>query len=276
MSLTPTAAHAEFLRHLLDPPHVGELDDADWIGEAGSLGQGEYIRLFARAEAERFTEVRFMAMGCSATLAAASALTELLQGQTLATAAQIGSGEIALRLGELPQDQAHGAHLAAMALLALLADAKGEILPPGADRLVCTCYRVSEGMLRQAISTRHLKSLDDVTAATMAGKGCRSCHREIHALLAEARGPKPRFLPAAPPQPSLQQQVAQVMDQLDLLKPRLRSVGTDVTLLDLAGNRLIVQGTSLRCPDGSEDLRGWLERELRDRLWPSLTVEMAS
>ena len=267
-----------FVRHLTNPPHAGEMPGADWIGDAGSLGQGELIRLFARADGDRMTEVRFMAFGCAATLAAASALTELLQGATLTDARRIGPGEIASALGDLRQDQAHGAHLAHLALLGLLADARGEVLPLTDSPLVCTCFRVSEGTLRTTIAERHLRTLEQVTQATMAGKGCGSCHSDIRALIATTlgpRGPKPAFVPAlAVDALSLQQKASRIMDQLEILRPILQANGSDALLTDLSGDVCVMRFLGQHGPDGHTPLPVWLETQLRAALWPEITVEV--
>ncbi|MBC7544814.1 MAG: iron-sulfur cluster assembly scaffold protein [Candidatus Sericytochromatia bacterium] len=279
MSAHPAHAPTPFERHLIDPPFAGELPGADWIGEAGSLGQGEVIRLYARADGDRMTAVRFMAFGCAATLTAASVLAELLQQVTLAEAQRIGPGEIAAALGDLRQDQAHGAHLAHQALLGLLADSRGEILPLTDSMLVCSCFRVSEATLRDIIGQRQLRTLEQVTVATMAGKGCGSCHSEIRILIASLtapRGPKPAFVPpAASGTLSMQQKASRILDQLDILRPVLQANGADALLTDLEGDVVFVRFLGATAPDGHTPLPAWLETQLRTMLWPEIVVEVA-
>jgi NifU-like protein len=267
-----------FERHLADPPWFGEIPAADWIGEAGSLGEGELIRLYARADGERLAELRFMAFGCAATLAAASAVTIRLQGRTLDEAKRLGAGDIAAELGGLRQDQAHGAHLAQRAVRELVADARGEILPVGESSLICTCYRVSETSLRQAIADRQLRTLDEVTAATMAGKGCGSCHADIRALIAAVtgpKGPKPRYVPQASGLLTMQQKAARILDHLELLRPLLQRSGSDALLVDLDGDTIVMRFLGTTAPDGHTPLPRWVEAQLQTALWPSLVVEVS-
>jgi NifU-like protein len=267
-----------FERHFADPPWAGELPGADWIGEAGSLGEGELIRFFAQADGERLAKVRFMAFGCAATLAAASAAANRLQGRTLDEAKALGPGDIAAELGGLRQDQAHGAHLAQQAVRELVADARGEILPVVESTLVCTCYRVSEASLRQAISDRQLCTLDQVAAATLAGKGCGSCHGEIRALiddLAAPRGPKPQYVPPPSASLSLQQKAARVLDQLETLRPRLQAAGTDALLVGIDGDTVIMRFLGSLGPDGHTPLPRWVEAQLQSALWPSVVVAVS-
>jgi NifU-like protein len=267
-----------FERHLTDPVWVGEIPAADWIGEAGSLGGGELIRLYARADGDRLAEVRFMAFGCAATLAAASAAATWLQGQSLAEAGRLGPGEIAAALGGLRQDQAHGAHLAHRAVCELVADARGEILPVVDPTLVCTCYRVSETTLRQAIADRQLRTLDQVATVTMAGRGCGSCHADIRALietLTAPQGAKPRYVPAATGSLTMQQKAARVLDQLDRLRPLLQQAGRDALLVDLDGDTLLMRFLGETAPDGHTPLPRWVEAQLQTTLWPSLVVTVS-
>jgi NifU-like protein len=267
-----------FERHLADPPWAGELAGADWIGEAGSLGAGELIRLFARADGERLAEVRFMAFGCAATLASASAAATWLQGRSLGEAKILGAGDIAAELGGLRQDQAHGAHLAYRAVQELVADARGEILPVSDTTLICTCYRVSEATLRQTIRDRQLRTLDQVAAATLAGKGCGSCHGDIRALIeAEAapKGPKPQYIPTGSTTMTMQQKAARIMDHLEALRPLLQRSDRDALLVDLRGDTVIMRFLGQTAPDGHTPLPRWVEAQLQNALWPSLTIEVS-
>lgn len=278
MSLATPSDLSAFERHLVDPLWAGELAGADWIGEAGSLGEGELIRLYARGDADTLTEVRFMAFGCAATLAAASAAATWLQGRSLDAAKALGSGEIAAALGGLRQDQAHGAHLAYRAVQELVADARHEILPVGDATLICTCYRVSAATLRQAIRDRHLRHLDEVAAATLAGKGCGSCHGDIRAMIeAEAgpRGPKPQFVPPAGANLTLQQKAARIMDHLEALRPLLQRSGSDALLVDLHDDTVVMRFLGQTAPDGHTPLPRWVEAQMQNALWPSLTIEVS-
>lgn len=62
---------------------------------------------------------------------------------------------------------------------------------PGADPsgpILCACFRLTAASLRKVIDERRCRTVDDVSAATGACRGCRTCLPEIEALLAEARG----------------------------------------------------------------------------------------
>lgn len=278
MSLALPADLTAFERHLADPPWAGELAGADWIGEAGSLGEGELVRFTARADGDRLAEVRVMAFGCAATLAAASAAASWLQGRSLDDAKALGSGDIAAELGGLRQDQAHGAHLAYRGVQELVADARGEILPVADPALVCTCYRVATATLRQTIQDRRLRTLDQVAAATLAGKGCGSCHGDIRALLAAAagpKGPKPQFLPPGAGDLTLQQKAARILDHLETLRPLLQRSGSDALLVDLHGDVVVMRFLGQTAPDGHTPLPRWVEAQLQLALWPALTVEVS-
>jgi nitrogen fixation NifU-like protein len=112
------------LDHFRHPRNVGELSDATAKVEATNPVCGDRLHLFAVIERGRIRETRFLCRGCTTAIACASWLTERLRGAALEDAATITPAEISNSLGGLPPATAHGAHLAADALKALLAQIK--------------------------------------------------------------------------------------------------------------------------------------------------------
>ncbi|SRR5579884_303664 len=109
------------LDHFQRPRNAGELPGADAEAEAQNPGCGDLLRVFAKVEDDHIREVRFLARGCTASIAAASVLTELLTGRSLAQARALGRDEIVEALGGLPNESMHASYLAMDAARALLA-----------------------------------------------------------------------------------------------------------------------------------------------------------
>jgi nitrogen fixation NifU-like protein len=108
------------LDHLQNPRNVDELARPAVRVEVSNPGCGDVLVVSVRFEAGRVAEARYKARGCTATIAAGSALTEWLAGRTRAELAEFRQATIEEALGGLPPASAHAAALAADALRALL------------------------------------------------------------------------------------------------------------------------------------------------------------
>lgn len=104
------------MRHLAQPVGAGALDHADAVGESGSASCGDLVRIGLRIEAGRVRDARFMAFGCGAAQAAASAACERLTGATLDRALLLSADQLDADLGDLGPVRRHGADTAADAV----------------------------------------------------------------------------------------------------------------------------------------------------------------
>jgi nitrogen fixation NifU-like protein len=111
---------ARVLDHFQHPRNAGELPGADADVEAQNPACGDILRLAAKRAGEKLTEVRFLARGCTASIAAGSAITELLQGRTLADARNLRREQVVEALDGLPNESMHATYLAMDAVKALL------------------------------------------------------------------------------------------------------------------------------------------------------------
>jgi nitrogen fixation NifU-like protein len=110
----------ELLDHFAHPRNVGELPPPAITVEVSNPACGDILRLSARIEGARIAEVAYKAKGCTASIAAGSALTELIQNRTPADLQRLTPGDLELALGSLPPESHHAAVLAADAIKALL------------------------------------------------------------------------------------------------------------------------------------------------------------
>lgn len=102
--------------HFSNPRNVGELVDADGVGETGSFKCGDTMTLYIKVRAGRIEDVKFQTYGCGAAIASSSMLTEMVKGKTLDEALQITNQDVANELGGLPPLKLHCSNLAADAL----------------------------------------------------------------------------------------------------------------------------------------------------------------
>jgi nitrogen fixation NifU-like protein len=102
--------------HFSNPRNVGELENADAIGETGSFKCGDTMKIYLKVEEGIIKDVRFQTYGCGAAIASSSMLTEMVKGKTLDQALQITNQDVADELGGLPPLKLHCSNLAADAL----------------------------------------------------------------------------------------------------------------------------------------------------------------
>jgi len=108
------------LEHFRKPRNGGELPPPSCRVEVSNPACGDVLILWVRFEGDRASAVRYQARGCTALVAAGSALTVLLEGMTRQEMAAVGAGEIEAALGGLPAESMHAAALCAAAVRALL------------------------------------------------------------------------------------------------------------------------------------------------------------
>ncbi len=108
--------------HFNSPRNVGELSDADGVGETGSFKCGDTMKLYIKVKDDRIEDVRFQTYGCGAAIASSSMLTEMVKGKKLDEAMQVTNQEVADKLGGLPPLKLHCSNLAADALHNAIAD----------------------------------------------------------------------------------------------------------------------------------------------------------
>jgi NifU-like protein involved in Fe-S cluster formation len=110
------------LEHLDNPRNAGEMPAATAHGVATNPVCGDLLHFYLKVEERRITAASFQVQGCPPSIAAASVLTEMLQGQTIEDARQFKAADVSAALGGLPRNKTHCAVLAIDALRAALAE----------------------------------------------------------------------------------------------------------------------------------------------------------
>jgi nitrogen fixation protein NifU and related proteins len=102
--------------HFSNPRNVGEIEDADGVGQIGNPVCGDVMRISIKVDKDHIDDVKFKTFGCGAAVATSSMVTEMVKGKTLAEAADISNKAVAEALGGLPANKMHCSNLAADAL----------------------------------------------------------------------------------------------------------------------------------------------------------------
>ncbi|MDP2921987.1 MAG: Fe-S cluster assembly scaffold protein NifU [Candidatus Omnitrophota bacterium] len=120
--------HTEYsekvMDHFRNPRNVGEIPDADGIGNVGNPVCGDIMRLYIKVDDGRITDAKFKTFGCGAAIATSSMVTEIVKGKTIEDALKISNRAVAEALGGLPKVKMHCSVLAEEALKSAIEDYK--------------------------------------------------------------------------------------------------------------------------------------------------------
>lgn len=187
--------------------HVGELENADGVGEHGSVACGDALKFMFRVERneddptrDRIVEAKFLTFGCTSAIAASEALCRIIEerGLTPIEALKVTNQDIVDYLEGLPTQKIHCSVMGAEALETAVFDwaskrgvdmaalgIKQANVDEHEGRLICKCFGITEPYLRRKIKELSLKTVDDVTGAIKAGGACGTCRGEIQDVLNE-------------------------------------------------------------------------------------------
>lgn len=110
------------MAHFSNPSNVGEIEDADGIGEVGNPTCGDMMTIYIKVNDNILTDVKFKTFGCGAAIATSSMITEMARGKTIEDALKITRADVAEELDGLPPIKMHCSNLAADALQAAIED----------------------------------------------------------------------------------------------------------------------------------------------------------
>lgn len=110
------------IEHYSNPRNVGEIQDADGIGEVGNPVCGDIMKMYLKIENGIIKDVKFKTFGCGAAIATSSVSTELVKGKTIDEALKLTNKEVVDELGGLPPVKLHCSVLAEEAIKSAIAD----------------------------------------------------------------------------------------------------------------------------------------------------------
>ena len=108
--------------HFLNPRNMGDVQEADGIGEVGAAACGDIMKFSLKIRDGKIEDARFKTFGCGSAIASSSMATELIKGRTLEEAKNFSNQEVVDALGGLPPVKIHCSVLAEEALKAAIED----------------------------------------------------------------------------------------------------------------------------------------------------------
>ncbi len=106
--------------HFTNPRNVGEIENADGIGEVGNAKCGDIMKMYLKIDGNVITDVKFKTFGCGAAVATSSMATELIMGKTIDEALQLTNKAVMEALDGLPAVKVHCSVLAEQAIKSAL------------------------------------------------------------------------------------------------------------------------------------------------------------
>lgn len=85
--------------HFTNPRNIGEIENADGIGEAGNPVCGDIMKIYLKVENDIVVDVKFKTFGCAAAIATSSITTELIKGKSIEDALKLSNKAVVEALG---------------------------------------------------------------------------------------------------------------------------------------------------------------------------------
>jgi nitrogen fixation NifU-like protein len=133
--------------HFAHPRNVGEIDDANAVGEVGNAVCGDIMKMYLKINDDNIIEdVKFKTFGCGAAIATSSMATELIKGKTVDEALKLTNKAVIEALDGLPPQKVHCSVLAEEAVKSAIAnyyDRKGikHNIPIHCDGECASCHK---------------------------------------------------------------------------------------------------------------------------------------
>jgi NifU-like protein len=269
--------------HFFNPRNVGEIEDADGIGEVGSLACGDALRLTFKLDKDgRIADAKFKTFGCASAIATSSVLTELIKGKTLDEAMKVTNKDIAEYLGGLPEQKMHCSVMGREALEAAIDNYRtgGTKKHQLQGNVVCTCFGVTDAEIERVVRENNLTTVEQVTNYCKAGGGCGGCKGEIEKIIQRIQGEKVKEQELPPPRKDKRLtniQKIQLIQQTinEQIRPALRAHGGNIELIDVAGDKVLIafRGMCAQCKVSEFTMKDVVEAKLREFVSESLYVE---
>ena len=260
------------MEHYRNPRNVGSIEDADAIGEAGSLSCGDMLKLYLKVDKNGIiTDAKFQTFGCGSAVASSSILTEMVIGKHIDEARKITNKQIVDALGGLPPEKMHCSVMVHEALEAAIADYYNEEITIHQDEeVVCNCFHITRTFLENEIKSNNLKTIDDVINYTKAGGACGRCQGKIKAILDNINSDKPKQENLTKTQLIIK--INNIIEKY--ISPELRKDGGDIELIDVEDNKIKVKlsGKCQLCNRSQLTFTHFVEATLREHIDENIEI----
>jgi NifU-like protein len=262
--------------HFLNPRNVGVIEDADGVGEVGSLSCGDALTFYFKLDENgKIKDAKFQTFGCASAIASSSALTEMVKGLTLEEAKKITNENIAEYLGGLPKEKMHCSVMGRDALEKAITCHLGEPEKEIEGEIVCECFGVTDLEIERVVNENHLSTIEEVTDYVKAGGGCGNCHDRIQEIIDTILGTERPVKKKVPVLTNLQK-IKLIEESIEReINPNLKKDAGSLQLVDVDGNRVMVRfgGSCASCVKSPVTLKHYVESRLRELVTPELEVE---
>jgi NifU-like protein len=262
--------------HFLNPRNVGVIEDADGVGEVGSLSCGDALTFYFKLDENgKIKESKFQTFGCASAIASSSALTEMVKGLTLEEAKKITNEDIAEYLGGLPKEKMHCSVMGRDALEKAITCHLGEPEKEVEGEIVCECFGVTDLEIKRVVKENHLSTIEEVTDYVKAGGGCGNCHDSIQEIIDTILGTERPVKKKVSVLTNLQK-IKMIEESIEReINPNLKKDAGSLQLVDVDGNRVMVRfgGSCASCVKSPVTLKHYVESRLRELVAPELEVE---
>ena len=106
----------QVMEHFTNPRNMGELLDANGVGEVGNAKCGDIMKIYLKIENGIIEDVKFKTYGCASAIATSSIATEMIKGMTITEALTVTNKMVIDKLGGLPAQKIHCSVLAEEAI----------------------------------------------------------------------------------------------------------------------------------------------------------------
>jgi NifU-like protein len=262
--------------HFLNPRNVGVIEDADGVGEVGSIACGDALTFYFKLDENgKIKDAKFQTFGCASAIASSSALTEMVKGLTLEEAQKITNEDIAEYLGGLPKEKMHCSVMGRDALEKAISCYRGEPAKIIEGNIVCECFGVTDREIERVVRENQLTTIEDVTDYVKAGGGCGNCHDRIQEIIDSIMGTRRPVRKKAPALTNLQK-IKLIEESIEReINPTLKKDAGKLELIDVDGNRVLVRlgGTCASCIKSPVTIKHYVESRLRELVSPEIVVE---
>ncbi len=280
--------------------YLGEIEDADGIGNKGSMACGDAIVFYLKVEKDemnplndRIIQVKYKTFGCTSAIASSEALCSIIETQQLTPieALSITNKDIVEFLDGLPKEKIHCSVMGEEVLESAVkdwAEKRGVDLSPYlreldkdkcmAGDMICECYDLTDIYIKKKIKEHKLKSVEEITNAIKAGGACGSCvdlDGGLQDMLDEIWKPKSEEIEKAPKKEIPQDLKAQVKRVIEkTIRPMLQLHGGDIELVEVKGTNVYctLKGACTSCPGAEATLQGVVENNLKELVHSDITI----
>ncbi|MEI8346557.1 MAG: iron-sulfur cluster assembly scaffold protein [Pseudomonadota bacterium] len=272
-----------FLKAVSNPAdsHMGEIADADGMGQFGSLACGDAIMFYFKTQAhptdpfqDQIIKAKYKTFGCTSAIAASEALCLIIEDKkpTALEALKITNKQIVDFLGGMPAQKIHCSVMGQEVLKIAVEDwakKRGVSLKENqhfGEAILCQCFQLTRNFVESKIKEMKLQSVEEVKHSLKAGSGCGHClegPQGIKQMLKDTWGEQTNKVASCcsglPPEKELLQMVEEVLQKE--VRPKIG----DVDVTEIKGHRLY-------CYLGYMVEREVVEKILRDHIDSRLVV----